>query len=155
MIKVNPDGSFEAATPAEAVEISRLLRGNVAANSPAAAAKPAKSSGAKTPPAPVENGAEIAASVSSWVIPSAIQFLTAIKDAAPPGADRDALMRAMGIGELQAFGGRIAAINKVLERSGFTLSQVYEGIRNPQGKFWKAKPKISEALARMHVLSLL
>lgn len=151
-IKLLPDGTVIADTATEMAEYAKLMRAAPIAATPAS---PARNGKAAPKPMGADAAHEIAASVSDWVIPSAIKMLTTISESSAPGADRDTIMRAMGIDDPKAFGGRSAAINKLLEKLGFQVNHVYEGVRNPQGKFWKGRAKLNEALATIRSISLL
>jgi hypothetical protein len=144
--RVNLDGSIDAATAAEAVELAELMRARNAAK-PAVSAADAKS--AKILPKPMmspELAQEIIGEFSDWVVPSAIKFLGTIQEAQSTGASAQQIMQAIGISDPKAFGGRSATINKLITRTGFSVSQVYDASRNGQVRFWKGKAKLGEAL---------
>jgi hypothetical protein len=147
--RVNPDGSIDAATATEAIELAEMVRARNAEKSTALFTALLPKSGGKVAPKPAispEAAQEISGEFSDWVVPSAIKFLGTIQQASASGASAQEIMQAIGISDPKAFGGRSAAINKLITRTGFSVSQVYDASRNGQGRFWKGKSKLGEAL---------
>jgi len=153
--KVLSDGSIQADTAAEAIEVAKLMQGGAKAPTPADGNKTHKPAGN---PLSDEQVRDIAATFKDWVVPAAYKFLAAIMESPPGGATAEVMMRALGIDNPKAFGGQSAAINKLIQRCGFTLEHVYETTSTAGGRFWRARPKIAEALElvrRMRAYSLL
>ena len=150
-IRVLPDGTIEGVTVAEALEIQReiRLRGAPVVN----AATPPKgfippASRAVTPDA----AKAILSDFKEWVLPSALEFLTAIQGSPKPGATAEVMMRALGIDDPKAFGGRTASINKLIASAGFKVDLVYDATRTSAGRFWVPGWEIGRAIAHLKTL---
>lgn len=141
-IKLNFDGvEFEAATAAEAAELYRQLRTASAVPTPAAAR--AAPHVAKPPRADDEPEG----SFPDWAPGAAVAFLKAIRDAGPQGADSATMMKALGISLPKALGGRSAIINRLIVDCGLNPTQVYDNKRTGQGRFWKPKKHLPDAIS--------
>jgi hypothetical protein len=142
-IKLNFDGmEFEAATAAEAAELYRQLRNASTVPPPSAARAPIIHAN-KQP----RTEDEPEGSFPDWTPIAAIAFLKAIRDAGPQGAGSGTMMAALGITMPKALGGRSAIINRLIVDCGLNPSQVYDNKRTGQGRFWKMKRHLPDAIS--------
>jgi hypothetical protein len=87
--------------------------------------------------------------VPEWAPESALQFLLAIRDGGNSGTEVEALMHALRVTKPKAIGGRSAIINRLLNQMGFDPGLVYDNKRTANGRIWKPKRAISEAIAAL------
>lgn len=96
----------------------------------------------RTPePAPV--------TVPDWAPPSTLKFLSAIRDGGSAGTESEAVMKALGVTKPKAIGSRSATINRVLEQLGFKPAQVYGNDRTANGRVWKPRRLMQDAIAAL------
>jgi len=77
---------------------------------------------------------------------AAVDFLSLIRNAGDSGIAVSGLMPAVQARRPKGVGARAGMINKLLVELGFDPSQVYENPRTPEGRLWKAGPKMDAAL---------
>ena len=73
-------------------------------------------------------------------------FLTTIANAGPRGVMADDLMKVLNVEKPKGLGGRSARINNQLSDLGFKPSDVYDTVRKAEGRIWKSRAKIGEAI---------
>lgn len=73
-------------------------------------------------------------------------FLTTITNAGPRGVMADDLMKVLHVEHPKGVGGRSARINTQLKKLGFKPDDVYTTFRKAEGRVWKPRGKISEAI---------
>jgi hypothetical protein len=82
----------------------------------------------------------------AWVPEATLKFLVTINNAGPEGADSATMMKALGLDEPKAFGGRSAMINRLIEDTGYAQAQVYDNTRTSAGRVWKARKHLPDAI---------
>lgn len=87
--------------------------------------------------------------VPDWAPPSTLKFLTAIRDGGTAGTESEAIMKALGVSKPKAIGSRSATINRVLEQLGFKPAQVYGNDRTANGRVWKPRRLMQDAIAAL------
>jgi hypothetical protein len=132
--------TFNADTAAGLVELYRALR----SEKPVTRAK--ESFATKVAAQKVFDHAQ-SKKFPEWVPEAALKFLTVINNAGPEGADSATMMKALGISEPKAFGGRSAMINRLIEDTGYAQAQVYDNTRTSAGRIWKARKHLPDAIA--------
>ncbi len=133
----------------QAIELSKRLQEKPA---PAAKAPPVNGARRTAEPMTAAKAEEIVAGLSDWVVPNAIAFLETISAARPHEVTSAQMMANIGLTDAKAFGGRSAAINKLLSKLDFNPDNVYETAKTRGGRYWKARTKIDEALMRVKAL---
>jgi len=136
---------FEADTATGAAELFHALKN--------AGVRPAMESAA--PKKPVTKRAKttriatvtlLDSAFPDWVPEAAFKFLSAIRDAGQSGADSETMMKALGIDQPKALGGRSAIINRFIESTGHTQAQVYDNKRTSAGRFWKPRKHLGDVI---------
>lgn len=84
-----------------------------------------------------------------------LRFLTVIRDhTLSGGATVEQIMEVLGASHPKGVGSKAAAINKLLNESGFETPEVYTNPRDPNGvRWWKAGPKMEDAISELNPLS--
>jgi hypothetical protein len=75
-----------------------------------------------------------------------LAFLSAIRDAGTQGAEVTQIMHALGVRAPKGVGSRTTIVDKSLKEIGFTAEEVYDNERTSQGRFWRAGPRLFEAI---------
>lgn len=74
-------------------------------------------------------------------------LLTAVRDAPSTGATVETVMTALRAKGGKAVGGRSAMVNNALRALGYQQHHVYDNARTAQGRFWKPRKQLPDALA--------
>lgn len=81
----------------------------------------------------------------------AVNFLNAIINNGA-GADSKQIAAAIGVSHPKGIGGRAAKINSMLSNLGFNPDDVYSNTKTLDGRIWKPRQRIGEALEKLSVL---
>ena len=79
----------------------------------------------------------------------AIAFLTTIANADADGATADDLAKVVGVKHTKGVGGKAARINNILIGLGFKPDEIYSNTKTLEGRFWKPRPRIHEAIGKL------
>lgn len=79
----------------------------------------------------------------------ALAFLTTIANAGPRGAEAEELMKVLRVSHPKGVGGRSVRIINILSKLGFAQIDVYDNTRTAEGRFWKPRAKLHEAIAAL------
>ncbi|MEK6245006.1 MAG: hypothetical protein AABM33_10955 [Pseudomonadota bacterium] len=120
---------ISVSNPMEAAAVARELGENPGAK----IGRPLKSEEATA--APLEGGD-----------PIVLAFLSAILKAGAEGATAETMMRVLSVDHPKGLGGRSVRVNNTLHKLRLSPEEVYTNARTPEGRLWKAGPKITEAL---------
>ena len=78
----------------------------------------------------------------------ALDFLRVIAEAEGiGGAPIEAVMRALGAIHAKGVGSKAAVVNKLLDKAGFAIPDVYSNPRDSYGdRYWRAGPRLQDAM---------
>jgi hypothetical protein len=76
----------------------------------------------------------------------AIAFLTTIANADADGATADDIAKAVGVKHTKGVGGKAARVNNTLIELGLKPEDIYSNTKTLDGRFWKPRPRIHEAI---------
>lgn len=82
-------------------------------------------------------------------VETSLSFLRAIEQAEPVGLNTKGATQALGTVHRNSIGSKTPIINRQLRRNGYSPDEVYRRQRTPGGNFWRAGPKIGEAIAAL------
>jgi len=148
---------FDGLTIEEAKELAASLRGKSEKTAEKPAASPvstkrvkSKKYGARTgrpavkalpklpaKPAPTEN------------VRSALNFLTAVRDAGTRGLSAEGVRDALGVAHVKAIGTKASVVNKMLAEFALRRNSVYTNDRTANGRLWKPGKNVNIALEEL------
>ncbi len=75
-----------------------------------------------------------------------VDLLQAIKAGGNLGVESDKILPVLNVTSAKGIGGRMAIINKLLVENGLVLRDVYSNKKTPNGRIWKARKGIDNAI---------
>jgi hypothetical protein len=76
-----------------------------------------------------------------------LEFLKAIRDGADSGGIMaPVLVKLLGVSAPKAIGSKSATVNKVIKRTGLSVTKVYVNPKTPSGRIWRPGRKMNEAI---------